>query len=169
MKKVIYLIPIAILSVLASIAIIDGVAINITPSMPLGLYIKQSGDIKPGDIVAVCLTESERNFGLQRHYITKGNRCSGADPLNKKIMAVPGDKVILADEYIKINQQKYFYPTKYRDSQKRPLKVYPRGEYQHGYWIIGTNDKSSWDSRYFGPIEKAQILEKLRPLLILAV
>jgi conjugative transfer signal peptidase TraF len=153
------------LFVIASIIIMRKITINITSSMPLGLYIKQSGDIKRGDIVLVCLSEAYKTIGLQRHYVIKGNKCDGMTPLIKKVIAIPGDKVTLTDEYIKVNEQKYFYLTYYYDSKKRALNVYPRGEYNQGYWLIGANDKHSWDSRYFGPVKKWQILFKLNRVI----
>jgi type IV secretory pathway protease TraF len=74
----------------------------------------------------------------------------------------------LADEYISVNQQKYLFKTQTTDSRNRKLDIYPRGQYLHttGFWVIGVNNKKSWDSRYFGPISREQILTKLKPLIV---
>jgi conjugative transfer signal peptidase TraF len=154
---------------LGSLAFLNfaGLLINITPSMKLGLYIKASGNIKPGDIVAFCLAEPYKILGLTKTYIQQGSKCGGTDPLIKQVIAIPGDNVVLADNYIEVNSYKQFYPTLHQDSAGRSLAAYPRGTYSNtqGYWMIGTHAKNSWDSRYFGPIENAQILYKLKPLL----
>lgn len=159
-----YLILILLLLILVIFA--SKVVLNFTPSMKIGLYLKQKGEIKKGDIVLVCLSEPYKTIGLQHHYIMKGNKCAGTEPLIKKVIAIPNDKVILTDEYLKVNGQKFAYPTYYFDSQNRPLKVFPRGKYQQGYWLIGTNDKRSWDSRYWGFVNRDQILVKLRAFLL---
>lgn len=135
--------------------------------MKIGLYIKQKGEIKRGDIVLVCLHEPYKTIGLQRRYIAKGSKCEGAEPLIKEVVAIPGDTVILTEEYLKINGQKFSFLTYHYDSQNRSLNVYPCGKYQQGYWLIGTNDNRSWDSRYWGFVRREQILYKLKPLMVL--
>jgi conjugative transfer signal peptidase TraF len=145
-----------------------GVLINITPSMELGFYRKSMSHIKRGDIIAFCLPDPYKTLGLSKHYIQEGKKCEGADPLIKLVIAVPGDHVTLAKNYIEVNANKYFYATFSDDSEGRSLEIYPRGDYQNtqGYWLVGTHAKNSWDSRYWGPIGKDRILYKLKPLLI---
>lgn len=145
-----------------------GVIINISPSMKEGIYIKQYGKIGRGDIVALCLKNPYKKIGLERSYIAKGKKCDGTYPLIKKILAVPCDNVTLTNQYLEVNKIKYPYKTFYVDGAGRKLAVYPRGNYYDtkGYWMIGTHAINSWDSRYWGPINKDQILYKLRPLLV---
>lgn len=153
---------------IVSIVVFLGVSINITPSMKVGIYIRESGSLERGDIVALCLGEPYRTVGLDRQYIEKGQKCDGADPLIKQIIAVPGDNVILTDQYFEVNNTQYPYTTFYVDSVGRKLFVYRRGNYfnTQGYWMVGTNARNSWDSRYWGAVSKAQILYKLKPLLV---
>jgi conjugative transfer signal peptidase TraF len=148
---------------------IYGVCINVTPSMPKGIYLRDTGSIHRSDIVALCLEEPYKTLGLKKFYIGKGHRCQGADPLIKEVIAIPGDDVVLTDQFIRVNKTIYLYPTFYADSLHRKLAVYPRGKYSHvqGYWVIGTHSPYSWDSRYFGEIHAHQILYKLKPALIL--
>ena len=144
------------------------IAINITPSMKYGIYIKANGEIGEGDTVSVCLKDPYKKIALERNYAAKGSKCSGIDPLIKEVVAIPGDDVILADKYVEVNQKRYSFPTSHFDSLDRVLAVYPRGKYLHtpSYWLIGVNNKKSWDSRYFGPVSRAQILTKLKPLWV---
>lgn len=145
-----------------------GLIINITPSMPIGLYVKKDSDtIKRQDVVAICLAEPYKSLGLRLNYLIRGKACENSAPLIKQIIAVPKDDVRLADDYIAVNHHIYAYKTQYVDSLNRKLDVYPRGIYLNTsyYWVIGTNDDKSWDSRYWGPIKEQQILSILKPIL----
>lgn len=137
--------------------------------MPRGLYVKSHSlnFISQGDIVSICLPEPYKNLGLRNHYIEKGRACTNSEPLLKQVIAVPGDNVELADDHIIVNSKVYNYQTLYLDSYSRPLSVFPRGTYSNldAYWLIGTHDPKSWDSRYWGPVKKQQILAVLKPVI----
>jgi conjugative transfer signal peptidase TraF len=144
-----------------------GVLINITPSMKLGFYVKSNSPIHHGDTVAFCLPDSYKTLGLNRHYLQTGAQCDRTVSLIKEVIAVPGDHVILSNGFVEVNGIKYFYQTSFKDSEGRALGVYPRGDYPktQGYWMIGTQAKNSWDSRYWGPVLNDKILYKLKPIL----
>jgi len=121
--------------------------------MPRGVYLKTNSPIARGSIVSVCLDSYHAKFGLERHYLMQGSRdCENITPLMKQVIAIPGDDVVLTDEYIQVNGKKYTYPTLYKDSTGRDLPVYPRGRYMNTnrYWLLGVSDPKSWDSRYWG-------------------
>lgn len=146
-----------------------GIMINISPSVPMGIYIKKSTtDIKRGDIVAVCLNSFYTHYGLQRLYLKSPGQCNGAMPLIKQVLAIPGDHVKLLDDYILVNRKRYAYRTFYHDHQGKSLRVFPRGEYvsAHDYWLFGINNSHSWDSRYWGPIPRQKIITVLNSLFI---
>ena len=104
-----------------------GLMINITPSMKNGLYLKQSGAIKRGNIISFCLNSHYQQIGLSQHYLQRGSVCDGSNPLIKQVIAIPGDDVLLAENYIAVNRIKHFYKTFHVDSFNRPLMTYPRG------------------------------------------
>lgn len=143
---------------------------NISPSMPLGLYFKSHSAIQRGDIVAVCLQNPYKALGLQQHYlITSHGICHGTMPLMKQLIAIPGDQVKLTNESIQVNDKTYLYPTHRQDSKNRPLAVFPRGDYPNttGYWLLGTNNpQRSWDSRYWGFVQKEQIPYRFISLIV---
>lgn len=142
--------------------------INLSASMQRGLYVKfPIKTITRGSTIAFCLSEPYQSWGLIKQYIPRGNTCNGAIFLIKSVIARPGDTVILTNNYIEVNGIRSLYRTQYKDQHKRILKSYPRGVYVNtdGYWVIGINDLHSWDSRYFGPILKQQILYQLKLLL----
>lgn len=146
----------------------SGLIINITGSMPRGIYWRETGKIHRGDLVTFCLSEKHQKFGLERGYLINGMRCQFSEPLIKKVIAIPGDNVILASQFIVVNDQSLPYKTLSTDSKDRPLRAYPAGVYTNtkNYWVIGTNSKRSWDSRYFGPIPQKSILWKIKPVLV---
>ncbi len=163
--------PLILLVILLSLFFLAhayNVCINVTPSMKQGIYLRDTGDIHRGDIVALCLAEPYKTLGLRNCYIEKGHRCQGADPLIKEVIAIPGDDVVLTDQFIRVNKTIYPYPTFHFDSLHRRSAIYPRGKYSHvqGYWLIGTHSPYSWDSRYWGEVMEDQILYKLKPLWI---
>jgi len=169
-----YKYPILILLTLAALwlfARYTGLTINDSASMPIGLYIKTNNaptaQIKRGDIVSLCLAKPYKMLGLQKFYIEKGRACKGAVALIKSVLAVPGDTVLLTNEFVRVNETTYSYHTKHVDSYGKALAVYPRGLYRNitGFFVIGTNSPNSWDSRYFGFIQPTQVIAILRPII----
>lgn len=146
----------------------NGLIINITDSMPKGIYWREKGVIQRNDIIAFCLKPEYQKFALKRGYLIRagGNRCQYSEPVIKKVIAVPGDTVVFSQDDIEVNGKKYFYKTLTKDSRERDLFIYPRGVYANttDYWVIGTGSKQSWDSRYFGPILPESILYKIQPV-----
>lgn len=148
----------------------DMIVINISPSIPLGIYSLKPTNmpLKHNDLVAVCLNKHEQDFALSRGYLHAGTRCNGSTLLLKSILAIPNDNVTLTDNQIIVNDKVYNYLTQQYDSKHRLLPSWPRGIYKNtnGYWAIGTNSINSWDSRYFGTIDRNQIIFLLKPLWI---
>jgi conjugative transfer signal peptidase TraF len=158
-----------ILFVILSFWVYQNYITNLSPSEPVGIYkIIKSGEIKRGDIVAICLSKEWQDYGLQRHYLLPGIRCQGSAPLIKTVIAVPGDTVVLNDDKIVVNEKTFFYATQYFDSKHRPLKTLPRGDYKNikGYFLIGTHDTESWDSRYWGFVNRSMIRFELKPFFM---
>jgi conjugative transfer signal peptidase TraF len=138
--------------------------INISPSEPLGVYkIEKSNSIHRGDIVAVCLSVKYKKIGLKDGYLIPGMRCEQTAPLLKTVIAVPGDAITLKNSQIIVNGRIYPYATKQFDSKGRALDQVLRGFYKDKkYWLIGVANPNSWDSRYWGGVDKSQILYCVR-------
>ncbi len=126
--------------------------------MPLGLYIKSSGnEIDRGDIVAICFTEKARTyFGMEN--------CKEHPRLLKQVMAIPGDHVELSSTFIKINNEIHPFIAFSFDKIGNKLEV-PIGRYANteGFWLFGVHPRS-WDSRYFGSLARDKILYKMTPI-----
>ena len=142
--------------------------INVTPSIPYGIYLKSSDKISIDDYVSFCLASGFQELGLKRGYLEPGGACNGSTSLVKKVIALPYDKVTLSESQIIVSGKVLPYVTTSHDSLQRNLTAYPAGTYTDDcYWVVGDYDvKHSWDSRYYGCIQPQQIISKVKPILI---
>lgn len=145
-----------------------GMIVNLSSSMPIGLYRKSSGNITNNDYVALCLDSHNTQLGISRGYLEKGTTCNGSVPLIKKVIALPNESITLSKNYIITNHHQYNLKTLDFDNINRQLGSIKPGKYQQDcYWLIGDDDfTNSWDSRYWGCIKKSQILYMVVPLII---
>jgi len=168
-KYFLLLFPGLLLSFAALTGGIAGYRINLTSSMPLGIW-KESKAIHRGSYVAACLPSDTKvaRLAIERGYLPAGQCPGGIAPLLKQIGAIPGDTVTLTDEQIWINEiLLHDSRALSEDSAGRPLFPYPRGTYQvppNEYWLFATNLPKSFDSRYFGPVPESSILTSLVPV-----
>ena len=148
---------------------ISQVRFNYTPSMPVGFYIGNIyTNIHPQDIVAVCLPLSINVYGLKRSYLLHGHCPGGAISVLKTVIAVPGDTIQLTNQAILVNGIYYFAPYQAIDHAGRHTKKFVLNGTYHstGYWLYGSNDFiHSWDSRYYGPVSRENIIGVYRPLI----
>ena len=168
-KRFLLLFPGLLLSFAALTSGIAGYRINLTPSMPLGIW-KKSTIVHRGSYVAACLPPETgaAQLAIERGYLPAGQCPGGFAPLLKQIAAIPGDTVTLTDEEVWINEASLpDSRTLSNDSTVRPLVPFPRGTYRvlpGEYWLIATNLPQSFDSRYFGPVPESSILTSLVPV-----
>lgn len=145
--------------------------INLTPSMPLGIW-RETDHLKKGDFVAFCLPHNHVMAFLieDRGYLPRGRCSNGFAPLLKKIVAVEGDVVDLKMDFVSVNGQRFYHSaTLLKDSESRLMQYIPRGRYivsENTYWVLATDHPRSLDSRYFGAIPKSAILHAMKPVMI---
>jgi conjugative transfer signal peptidase TraF len=147
------------------------VRINLSASMPQGIYLLSgSSAVDVGDFVMVCLNHSLAQFALQRRYLHRGNCANGTQPLLKQVVAVCGDSVMLLTNKVVIHHKALPHSATFMvDSVNRPLPAIPRGLYilkANQLWLYGTESSKSWDSRYFGAVDRSQVISVVKPLLI---
>ena len=161
-RMLIILLIIAIISILFIDAKCLPLRWNDSVSMPIGLYRVINSPVKRGDIVAVCLPEAIAQFGLHRHYL--------GEAVVKQMVGVGGDTVLLISHAIKINGEPLPHSeTLRRDKAERDLHAIARGAYDLSptqLWLYGNHNAHSWDSRYYGPIDKHCIQSVLKPVLV---
>jgi conjugative transfer signal peptidase TraF len=155
---------------------------NTTPSLPVGIYRigELAGDPRRGDFVGVCLEGETARLALARGYVHRQAlepyvhrvRCpSGTAIIGKPVVGVPGDTVELDRNGVRINGE--ILPggaVAARDRRDRPMPHARWGRRILGpeeYWVQSTYSPESFDSRYFGPVERRQIRDRRVPMLVL--
>jgi conjugative transfer signal peptidase TraF len=144
----------------ATAAIAEGVGlrVNLTPSLPRGLYIADDA----GPLAEFCQAGSS-------DYVGRGRCRDGSAPLLKPIVAAEGQTVVLTADGITVDGRLLpnTAPSLF-DRNGRLLRHYPFGRYKVGegeVWVASSHHAGSFDSRYFGPIGEAEIRRRLVPLM----
>ena len=163
----------ALIILLGFLAHALGLHINLTPSMPVGLYQAHARHLDQplprGALVLVCPPDTPtQQLAQNRPYIGAGSSPHQSQPLLKPVAAVAGDTVELTKKGIRINQ--IVLPNSQvatQDSAGRPLPHWPDGRYavrSGDVWLLSTHSPNSYDSRYFGPIQETRITNTVAPL-----
>lgn len=146
-----------------------GVRVNVTPSLPLGLYIRIGAQPALGQIAEFCPTsmsaeESQRYRGF-------GIACPDHSiPLLKPVVAVAGDRVEFSNAGIAVNG--HMLPNtapRPLDGRGRPIHAWPAGNYtiDADHVVVASSFHiGSYDSRYLGPIPVRDVRSSLRPLWV---
>lgn len=154
--------PLLLLSLMALTVVamnVAGVRINWTASEPRGVYLVQpvSAGIERGDLIEFCYS------GAMNRYMTHGVCPNGSAPFFKTAAAVPGDLVVVGDAGVLINGVMLSDSRPLSFSVSDPTMELPvlRGRFllkPGQYWTYGSKTPGrSYDSRYFGPIDLAEI------------
>jgi conjugative transfer signal peptidase TraF len=153
-------------AVAIGIAAACGVHINVTASMPEGLWTADAGPIRVGTAAVVCLAPSEQT----NRYVPAGSCANGREPLLKTVAAMAGDLVTVSRDGIAVNGQNLLETTPLTmDHLNRPLIAYAPGSYrvQPGQvWLVTPHVAESYDSRYWGPVDAGQIIAIGKPLWV---
>ncbi len=165
MKRILRFITVFLITILGVCLVLGvyGFRVNLSESMPLGIYRKVSADAERGMLAATCLTPELAELGLERGYLQTGWCSTGINPVFKKIVAVPGDMVDVSQDSIRINSKVYNgYPLLDTDSHgRRVLRDYdvPIRLKEKQYWLMSDYKPNSWDSRYWGPVQVKYVLQ----------
>lgn len=156
-----------------------GLQVNVTPSLPYGLYALQGevparGEVPTrgiparGDVVRACLPAEPSALALARGYLPAGPCPAGTAYVAKTVAALAGDTVRVDPSGTYVNGR--------RLPRSRPLErdrggflmtpasgrhVLRPGE----VWLYAGATERSWDARYYGPVPDSLLRGVLRPLL----
>jgi conjugative transfer signal peptidase TraF len=136
------------------------ILLNVTPSEPLGLYVRTGLAPHTGRLAAFFAPPAA--FPYADHALGDLRRV----PVLKTLAAGPGDRVCAADGQLLINGRRRA-PIAPRDGQGRALPQWRacRRLGDGEYFALSTRVPNSFDSRYYGPVPARAILGVFRPLL----
>lgn len=158
---------------LLGICSITGLRLNLTGSMPVGLYLTTRGPLARGSTVLACLPKSVALEARVRGYVSRGGLCShGTVPVGKPILAVPGDIVVVTPAALVVNGRSVANSAPLtEDRMGRLLPQLPKGEYHVAngeLWLVSSHSPLSFDSRYFGPVKETQVRAHVRVVWVLS-
>lgn len=135
--------------------------INISESLPRGLYLKHSVEKKtllPGSLVSLSIPQVVT-------YLTIRDWLSNDIPIIKPIAAVTGDHVCIVAGRLEINS-KFIGEVASHDSKGLPLPQisFCRDLQNEEIWLSSTRTLKSFDSRYFGPVLTGDITFQVEPI-----
>ncbi len=146
-----------------------GLRLNLTGSLPVGLYVASRGAPVRGALVLACLPTAIVAFAEERGYVPRGDECPGGMvPIGKPVLAVGGDTVTVTPSGLLVNGA--LVPNSRplaADRKGRPLPRLVVGRYVVGpgeLWVLSSYSRLSFDSRYFGAIHVSQVHARLRRL-----
>lgn len=145
--------------VLVAAWILD-IGINVTPSLPKGLYMGVNERPVHGDIVKFCLQDEEFiKIAHENEYVGVGICDSNLRPLLKIVAGMAGDTICIKENGIYVTQKGtniacvWALPRK-EDSQGRAIKSrLESGVIAENKVFVLTTHEGSFDSRYFGLID----------------
>lgn len=148
-----------------------GFRLNLTPSLPEGIYQISSDELQRGDLAAFCLNAGNPYSALanERGYLGPGICPSGLRPLLKELVGMPGDSLVIVDDGLLLNGKLLSGTARpSHDTQGRvlPESLVRDGIIPEGYGLLLSQDHAgSFDSRHFGliPLES---LKKAKPVVI---
>lgn len=131
--------------------------LNLSPSVPLGLYklIPLKGQLRVGELVIFEVPKPARPYVHGRGWLPEGWL------LMKKVGALPGDKVTITNDLLKINGLDVG-PIYELDSEGKPLPQI-RDDFHvpaRHFLPVATGIQNSFDGRYFGPVPVSLIKGK---------
>ena len=146
-----------------------GLRLNLTGSLPVGLYVTSPSLPVRRALVLVCLPAKVAGFARARGYVPRGEECpNGVAPIGKPVAAIAGDTVTVTPTGILVDGTAVPNTRALASDRKgRRLPQLATGRYvvEPGtVWIVSSYSRFSFDSRYFGAIEARQVRANLQPL-----
>jgi len=148
---------------------VAGARFNPSKSVAVGLYWQVGEPITKGAYVLVCPPDTEIfQLAKQRGYLTSGFCPNNYSGMMKFVAAGAGDEIRINQEGIEVNQQRLPHSKPLNtDPGGRPLPQLELNTYrlkENELLLIGDVSPASFDSRYFGLIDRAQIQGVVRPI-----
>jgi conjugative transfer signal peptidase TraF len=140
-----------------------------SPSVPEGLWFLHQGSLTRGAYALLCLPQNVAELGRRAGYLAVGNCPGNVLPLMKHVIALPGDRVQLASDGVRVNG--VLMPRSrvqsHGSSGKRIAARLTQADEIVApgmIWVLG-DSSNSWDSRYFGAVADTRVLGIGTPIL----
>ena len=131
---------------------------NVTASAPIGLYRRSFLGISRAAWVLITPPRPAHILAAQRGYLPLNI------PMVKRIAALSGDTVCRTNNTVTVNGAVRAIALS-RDSRGRALPVWQGCErLNDNQTFVLTTPSASFDSRYFGVVPRANIIERIEPL-----
>lgn len=139
--------------------------INTTPSLPVGLYMKTRLPVALGDTVLVCPPDLPVfQAALARRFLSPGLCPAGTEGIIKQVRAVEGDRICISSQGVWVNG--HVLPGSARKNFSiGSIEDYDR-QLAASEVLLMTHHPQSFDGRYFGPLDRKNIVTTLRPLWV---
>lgn len=148
---------------------LGGLRLNLSGSMPVGLYLISREPPVRGSIVLACLRMDVAQLAVARGYVPRGGSCpGGAMPVGKPVLAVAGDTIVVTPDGLVLNGDAI--PNSRPLSADRLGRRLPTPSMDRHivrpseYWIVSDFSPYSFDSRYFGSIHAGDMRSHVRAL-----
>jgi conjugative transfer signal peptidase TraF len=149
---------------------IGGIRLNVSPSLPIGVYRVVSRPIGRGATALVCLPRPIADTARARGYVWRGACPGGVAPVGKTVVGVAGDVVVVSDLGVSVNAVRLPHSAGLAaDRRGRPLPT-ERGRWvlrSGELWLYAGGDRRSFDSRYFGIVTAEQVRGVMWPVVVL--
>lgn len=150
---------------------LTGLRINTTRSIPPGIYRLTDAPVGKGEYVIFCPPQTALfDEARERGYIGAGFCPGDFGLMMKQVAGVAGDVVASTEKGIAVNGKRLpASAPRETDKGGRPL---PRQEWAD--YVLGESElllmsdasPTSFDARYFGPVNVAQVRGVVRPVII---
>jgi conjugative transfer signal peptidase TraF len=155
---------------LALICLAAGLRFNTTRSIPVGIYRLTNAPVGKGEYVIFCPPPSALfDEARERGYIGAGFCPGGYGYMMKRVLGVKGDRVSSSEEGTAVNGE--LLPAsalKDVDGAGRTMPRYPYSAYTlkaSELLLMSDGSPTSFDGRYFGPVEIGQVRGVIRPVM----
>lgn len=147
-----------------------GARVNTTKSIPVGLYWLTSTPVVKGAYVIFCPPQiGVFDEAKQRGYIGAGFCPGGYGYMMKKVLAAKDDAVAVTSAGVMVNGE--LLPLSVPLTVDNAGQALPR--YQADHYTLGNTELllmsdvsgTSFDGRYYGPVNREQIKGVIRPVL----
>ncbi len=155
---------------LGAVSYLAGARINTTQSIPVGLYWTSGQPVAKGAYVLFCPPDSNVfAVAKARGYIGAGFCPGGYGLMMKRVVAANGDTVSISNDGVRVNDVLMPLSVPLRmDKAGRALVRFGSSRFSldsSNVLLMSDVTGASFDSRYFGPIDRRQIKTVIKPVI----